>query len=480
MISVYFDSQIFRYLKNADRLGEPQKLLYRRLSEYISKNKEHLLFFYSHAHLLDLKNDTTDKKYDDLKFMQEVVDDNFLILFSKENHAKYLLVNPTVAFKDYIEEDDFSLSDINFSELFQVEQYKEFLSEEKYQELQKNAAILNNITAKDLMPDIKDIPKEQYGALSKLLPLDNPSLSFVDVLQKFLEFGDNFQKDNSIYKELRSLVSENKDVKFSIDLSTFDFSMNYKDTQVQKKFIDFIIEQLGKKEYNQFDLHYQGYFSLDILGVEKEPSKKLKTSNLLNDAHHSYYGAYCDLFVSDDFQLREKSKIVYKLFGINTRVLSVEEFINEVFFFSLQIDYREQAFWDKIIAIINGGFIKRVLNPYPDREVIIYSSNQFFLSYFNEMRHVKEQGKNYIILRHEVANYHSSTADYKIIESVTNKAIELFGIDDSLAGYFNYQKEVEQVEADNWQGRSWRRRSIEIILEINESLKKLNLVICLP
>jgi hypothetical protein len=479
MVSVYFDSQIFRYLKNSDRLPEAQKILYKKLSDYILKNKDHLLFFYSHAHLLDLKNDTTDKKYGDLEFMQEIVNDNFLILFAKEGNARYLLVNPAESFKEYIEEDDFSLSDVNLSEMFQLEQYKEYLTKEKYQELQKNVAILNSITAKDLMPSMENIPKEQYGALFKLLPLDNPSLSFVGLLQKFLEFGDNFQKDNSVYKGLRSLVTENKEVKFSINLSTFDFSMNYKDTQMQKKFIDFITEQLGKKEYNQFDLHYQGYFSLDILGVEKEPTKKLKTSNLLNDAHHSYYGAYCDLFVSDDLQLREKSKIIYKLFGINTRVLSVDEFISEVFFFGLQIDYRESTFWDKIISVLNHGFIKKVLNPYPDREVTIYNSTQFFLSYFNEMRHIKEQEKSYIVLRHEVANYHSSTADYKIIEGVTNKAIDLFGIDDSLAGHFNYQKEVEQIAGDNWQGRNWRRKDMEIILEINESLRKLNLVICL-
>lgn len=234
MVSVYFDSQIFRYLKNASRLSEPQQSLYKKLNQYIEKNIEHLLFFYSHAHLLDLKNDATEKKYEDLEFMQGVVNDNFLILFAKEGSARYLLVNPAEAFKEYIEEDDFSLSDINFSELFQIEQYKEYLTEEKYEELQKNAALLNSITAKDLMPGMEDIPKEQYRALSKLLPLDNPSLSFVDLLQKFLEFGDNFQKDKSVYKGLRSLVAENQEVKFSIDLSTFDFSMNYKDTQIQK------------------------------------------------------------------------------------------------------------------------------------------------------------------------------------------------------------------------------------------------------
>src|SRR5690606_39762988 len=61
------------------RSSDLKQPLIQRLSKYISENREHFLYFFSHAHLLDLANDKTDKKYEDLKFMESVVDNNFLI-----------------------------------------------------------------------------------------------------------------------------------------------------------------------------------------------------------------------------------------------------------------------------------------------------------------------------------------------------------------------------------------------------------------
>lgn len=479
MIGVYFDSQIFRYLKDPERYPEPKRSLYKKLKTYIDNNKPHFLYFYSHAHLLDLKNDDSQRKYDDLEFMGSVVQDNLLMLFAKENYPQYLLVKPLDAYKEYME-GDFSVDDLNFKDIFNVDQYKEYLDEEQYNRLKTSADLLKALTVSDVMPDLgADIPIEQHKALAKFLPINKPSLSYIDYLNQFLKFGEDFQTDTSIYKDLRGMVTTNKEVKFTIDLSTFDFSMDYQDTHVQKKFLDFVAEQMGKKDYNQFDLHYQAYISLDILGVEKESNKRLKTQNLLNDAHHSYYAGFCDLVVSDDTQLREKTKILFKLFGVNTRVLTVEEFINELFWINMQIDYREQNFWDKMVGILNNGFVKRILKPYPNRDVFIYNSSQFFLSYFNEMRQINEGNDSYIVLRHEVKNYYGNSANFKTIQAVTNKSIDLFGLDDVGLGYFNYELETNEVNVGNWGGRTWRRDSIEIILEINSSLGKLNLVICL-
>jgi len=125
MVTVYFDSQIFRYLKNIEKYPTSKQPLIQRLSKYISENREHFLYFFSHAHLLDLANDKTDKKYEDLKFMESVVDNNFLIQHFGSDKAKYLLVDPITAFEDY-KPDDEDLS-INFEELFDIEQCNLFL-----------------------------------------------------------------------------------------------------------------------------------------------------------------------------------------------------------------------------------------------------------------------------------------------------------------------------------------------------------------
>ena len=101
MVTVYFDSQIFRYLKNLEIYHVSKQPLIRRLSKYISENRKHFLYFFSHAHLLDLENDKTDKKFDDLKFMESIVENNFLIQHFGAEKAKYLLVDPSTAFEEY-------------------------------------------------------------------------------------------------------------------------------------------------------------------------------------------------------------------------------------------------------------------------------------------------------------------------------------------------------------------------------------------
>lgn len=111
--------------------------------------------------------------------------------------------------------------------------------------------------------------------------------------------------------------------------------------------------------------------------------------------------------------------------------------------------------------------------------MVIYNTREYFLSYFNELRIIKEQRDKYLVLRHSVSNYNSNLANYKIIKAVTNKAIDLFGLDGFGNGYFNYEAESKQIEDNNWQGRTWRKDKIEVILEINLSTYMLNLVICL-
>lgn len=69
---IYFDKQIFSYLFKNEK---PEYVdLLKKLYDY----KQNSLFCYSHAHLLDLKNDKTDIKFQELKFIETLVDDNYL------------------------------------------------------------------------------------------------------------------------------------------------------------------------------------------------------------------------------------------------------------------------------------------------------------------------------------------------------------------------------------------------------------------
>lgn len=66
---------------------------------------------------------------------------------------------------------------------------------------------------------------------------------------------------------------------------------------------------------------------LDFVGFWKD--KKTKRSNLtrMYDSSHTYFSSCCDLFVSNDLRARNKAKVAYEFYKIDTKVLSLEEFL---------------------------------------------------------------------------------------------------------------------------------------------------------
>lgn len=50
----------------------------------------------------------------------------------------------------------------------------------------------------------------------------------------------------------------------------------------------------------------------------------------LNDASHAYYAQVCDVLVTNDKRMIAKVKAIYLFLGINTKVLSVKEFLKTI------------------------------------------------------------------------------------------------------------------------------------------------------
>lgn len=78
MERIYFDKQIFSHL------FKQENPVYQNLLIQLLADKHHFLFCYSHAHLLDLKNDKTDIKYKELEFIEQLVGDNYLSYHATE------------------------------------------------------------------------------------------------------------------------------------------------------------------------------------------------------------------------------------------------------------------------------------------------------------------------------------------------------------------------------------------------------------
>lgn len=66
---------------------------------------------------------------------------------------------------------------------------------------------------------------------------------------------------------------------------------------------------------------------LDFVGFWKD--QKSERSNLarMYDSSHTYFSSCCDFFVSNDKRARNKAKVAYEFYKIDTKVLSLDEFL---------------------------------------------------------------------------------------------------------------------------------------------------------
>lgn len=117
MARIYFDSNVYSNLRNK------KEEKYKLLNDTISKFKSNLIFVYSHAHIRDKISDLTEHKFDDFKFMKELVVDNYLSYHGVEKNTDFYLATPLEVF-----EDNDSLDSVDSVMNFMSRPYKEIRS----------------------------------------------------------------------------------------------------------------------------------------------------------------------------------------------------------------------------------------------------------------------------------------------------------------------------------------------------------------
>jgi hypothetical protein len=461
---IYLDKQIFSHL------FKQEKSQYVDLLKKLYDYKSNGIFCYSHAHLLDLKNDKTDIKYDELKFMETLVEDNYLSYHAIDKYTSCYLVKPLEAFADIdIEEEEFDVSDIfNLDTSLMTEEQND------------NLAIVKNLF-NDFKFDFsflkENLPEDADDSINKIIPSEK--MSIMDLTQHMMSMVKNMEEDKSFYKGLRGTSDKYlNNGKFTVDFNSIDFNDDLKNSALQKTFIEFVNGNLnpnGNKKVTRYDFFTNAYFSLDLLGISKEPAKTVKFRNVLNDGFHSYYGAYCDYVISDDNGFLKKTKALYKLLKIDTKVLHIDEFINS---FSFSIDNEEicqDTFFSLLINDIKNGLIvnsKKSLQF--NRETITFKSNHNYLGNFNRIDQMIQDNVTYLYLYKEIKNYSNFTF-FKEYEIVINNAVKIFGADTNFKGNFNWSNELKEIEDSTWKGRFWDFKDFTILIDINKGTENLGL-----
>lgn len=463
---VYLDSNVYRFLK------KKETDFYKKLEIVLNERKSNFLFCYSYAHLADLKRDKSQKKYDDLSYMESFVDNNYLCHYWGNKTTSCYLAKPLEAFENL---DDDSIDDLfDFESIFtgDLEPLGQVFTD-----------LLQSQKLDFSMMQTENQPEDLKQALSTLFPADKKEFSLLDWMKNFGEFYKKLDDDKKAFKQLRGAITNNLTISnlFDIDISKVNFNDDFKLTPLKKSFKQFVIDNLnpnGDKEITNYDFFTNAFSTLNILGLDKERNKKAAFANTINDSLHSYYAAHCDILVSDDEGLLVKSRALYKLLDIDTQIYHINDFYNNIRFLT-EKESSTDRFVDLLVQDLEKGI---VISTYPSmlnkRQNTIIKPIHTYLGYFNRIKQIKDfDNSNYIVL-YNYRNNFSNFVFYKEYEMVTNTAIDVFGSDVNFKGKYS-DKDTAEIKKGDWSGRYWDFGNHVISLEINQETKVFNLVLAL-
>lgn len=470
MLRIYLDTNVFSNLKSN------KTEIYQAINKLLLEYKDNISVFFSQAHIRDKRNDTSDKKFEDFDFMESFVVDNYIAYDPIEKHSSHYLATPRQVFND--DKDDSVKSILNnlFDDLWMNNEND---TPEVVQAKSNLKYCMEMFEIPILFPNFEQLPPEQKDLMEKMIPINTESPNLLNWMEQLGNFNDEIFKDNQTYRSLRKMIDDGlNNGKYSANDGT-DFNEAFKDSVFQKTFNEFVKDSLYHKDKTQipfYDFYFQSYSLLDMFGISKDKIDRGNGyGNMFSDGLHSYFARYCDILVSSDKGLRKKSKTLYDLYDVGTKVLSVEEFVEEIQILGKSTEEDLKDFFEKLISDYKNaeriGLTKTNTGHFCNLAI-----SNWYLNSFDEMLEIIHDEKTYIFLlkkkKHGLSSY-----NFREEGMVIKKALQIFGRDSFGFGEFDFPKETEEIKNNQWRGRYWDFDKVKISLEHNEKINQFALVL---
>ncbi len=326
MIRIYLDWNIISYLKLPE---------YQYIVDFINENKEHLLFLYSPAHFSDLMKSSQEHPnfQKDLETLEWLCGKHH-IRWENDNFAA-LFGTPSYFFEEIKDNWGFNSNDFDIEKLF--EQMSDIgndnplsskLLEFSKKKLQTNTLDLsfdeNSLEVfRILFPDLD--PKSSIWELTRSIGLQ--SLELLQNKQGWLDLRKHIEATGGKI-ETNANTWDSKDVIKNVD----EFINKISPTPVS--FFDYLninFHENGKKA-TFYQLYNNAYLVLDLMGYKSDPLKKPgnNVQNITTDVEHSFLAQTCDIFVTEDSNLKSKAEALYHYFNIQTSVVNMKEMVSSI------------------------------------------------------------------------------------------------------------------------------------------------------
>ena len=428
---IYLDSNVFRDLKKPEN-----KVLY----ELILADKERNYYYFSEAHIQDLVQDSTDKKLDDMEFMETIVGNNAWH-YTDRTDLEYW-------------------SPRTFYANFKWKEGTELMTNEGaiYVEIreQMRAIPVHIGSLIDSVALPADFPDD-------LKPLLLESVTMLDFMEAMLELTDALAADQSRFKRLlqyfhRSMTHpllfehmgiQGYDGKSVTDMDAFATS-----------FSEMVMSKANKKDWYNYFIDAQ--YMLDTFGIVKGKPKKQKFMSLLNDGKHAFYAGHGHLLVTSDEDMIAKTSLLYRVFGLDTEIVRPEEFH--------QYLLNERARNTSVKALFEqferAAELPTAYENYTLDEMIVKKDlPNWYVGAFNALTCASAAGYRYFYFDQGFSKLSFGTTAVEI-ERVLDELLEHFGPDALGQGKFDRN----ELADGTWKGRDWRVGDMGVVLRAEKGM----------
>ncbi len=195
-------------------------------------------------------------------------------------------------------------------------------------------------------------------------------------------------------------------------------------------------------------------------------------NNIFNDSLHSYYARYCDYLITEDKGLKKKSGLLYDKYECFTEILLVDEFISKIDSVGKQTESSISDLIKKIASDLYSGDIISKQEDSDSTEYFIRPARKYF-NFFDGFSVLKTKPDEVYVFISKHNIHFQSSPNFREIEMITNRMIEILGVDFYEKSRFEFEKEVEKIRNNNWEGRYWDLGDTRIHLQEIKKTKQL-------
>ncbi|MBD3638085.1 MAG: hypothetical protein HUJ25_12095 [Crocinitomicaceae bacterium] len=383
MIRAYFDSDVINGIREGNQ---------KELADLISTERDKLLIPFSMAHVYDKIPSLAKPElfWRDIDFITEITEKKLFNYDNKKLYTKLEIATARELYEAIAEGLEMQEEFTSFDKIinYLIEESKEMLGDESDQKL------------------IEAIDKLEKLRSEKILGEDG-TITGNDIIQQAMDFSNALQNNAEAYRENRNLMREQFLLPTNASNWNEDEAFSKIDREIQNgtdhdNFLEFIEEHLNEEQRKDRFLYYvQAYTMLGNIGyhadkIDIKRNKGLK--NHMYDGMHSFFGAHADYFVVLDSKMRAKSKALYRYLNLDTKVVSPDEFYQE-----MQVAYKPFGIKDALKILEDQEPVDYRAG---DEYQFLFRTGCHFLGYFTHIQFQKrEDGKVQMIFANRYTNY---------------------------------------------------------------------------